>query len=260
MRILLTNDDGIDGPGLQALYEAVATLPDVEVTVIAPDRNWSISGHNKTMDRPLRVNEIKWYNGLDAFSTDGTPADCVSLAGLGLMPEAPDLVISGINTGPNLGDDVTYSGTVAAAMEAHIARIPALAVSCDAYVDHNFDAAGKFARRLVTLFQRNLRGEEGGLVLTSDLLLNINVPSINFEEVAGIEITRQGHRIYRDELFRREDPRGRPYYWIGGERPEGHLTEGTDIAAVAQQKISITPLMLDLTNYLLMEKLKGWQF
>ena len=259
MRILLTNDDGIDGPGLQALYEAVSTLPDVQVTVIAPDRNWSISGHNKTMDRPLRVNEIKWYKGLTAYSTDGTPADCVSLAGLGLMPEAPDLVISGINTGPNLGDDVTYSGTVAAAMEAHIAGIPALAVSCDAYIDHNFDAGQKIARRMVTLFQKNLKGEEGGLALTSDLLLNINVPSLNFEEVTGIEITRQGRRIYRDELFKREDPRGRPYYWIGGERPDGHLAEGTDIAAVAGKKISITPMMLDLTNYGLIDKLKGWK-
>lgn len=260
MRILLTNDDGIDGPGLQALYEAVADLPEVEVTVIAPDRNWSISGHNKTMDRPLRVSEITWYNGLPAFSTDGTPADCVSLAGLGLMPDAPDLLMSGINTGPNLGDDVTYSGTVAAAMEAHIAGIPALAFSCNAYIDHNFDAAARFARRMVTLFQKNLRGEEGGLALTSDLLLNINAPSLDFDEIAGIEITRQGRRIYKDELFRREDPRGRPYYWIGGERPDGHMTEGTDIAAVASNKISITPMMLDLTNYLLLDKLKTWRF
>jgi 5'-nucleotidase len=260
LRILLTNDDGIDGPGLKALYEAVAALPEVTVSVIAPDRNWSISGHNKTMDRPLRVSEITWYNGLVAFSTDGTPADCVSLAGLGLVEEKPDLVISGINTGPNLGDDVTYSGTVAAAMEAHIAGIPALAVSCDAYIDHNFDAASRFARRLVTLFRKYLKGEAGGLALTSDLLLNINVPSLNFEEVAGIEITRQGRRIYRDELFKREDPRGRPYYWIGGEHPAGHLTEGTDIAALSQHKISITPMMLDLTNYLMLEKLKGWQF
>ncbi len=259
MRILLTNDDGIDGPGLQALYEAVADLPEVEITVIAPDRNWSISGHNKTMDRPLRVNEVKWFNGQTVFSTDGAPADCVSLAGLGLMPELPDLVLSGINTGPNLGDDVTYSGTVAAAMEAHIAGVPALAFSVNAYIDHNFDGAARFARRMVTLFQKGLRGEEGGLALSSDLLLNVNVPNLSFEELGPVEITRQGRRIYRDELFKRLDPRGRPYYWIGGERPGGHITEGTDIAAIEAGRVSITPLMLDLTNFSLLEKLKDWQ-
>lgn len=260
MRILLTNDDGLESKGLHALYEAVADLPEVEVTVIAPDRNWSVSGHNKTMDRPLRVNEVEWYNGLTIFSTDGSPADCVSLAGLGLMPELPDLVMSGINTGPNLGDDVTYSGTVAAAMEAHIAGIPALAFSVNAYLDFNFHAATAFARRMVTLLQADLRGEERGLTLTSDLFLNINVPSLNFEEVTAIEVTRQGRRIYRDELFKRTDPRGRPYYWIGGERPDGHIVEGTDIAAIADNKISITPLMLDLTNYRMLEKLKEQQF
>ncbi|HEX2914912.1 MAG TPA: 5'/3'-nucleotidase SurE [Chloroflexia bacterium] len=260
MRVLLTNDDGVDSPGLQALYEAVSAVAGVEVYVIAPDHNWSISGHNKTMDRPLRVNEIKWYNGLEVLTTDGTPADCVSLAGLGLIPETPDLVISGINLGPNLGDDVTYSGTVAAAMEAHIAGIPAVALSLNEYTSFNFNAAATFATRLISLFQLALQGKEGGLMLTSDLFLNINVPNINYDEVTAIEITRQGRRIYKDELFRREDPRGRAYYWIGGERPDGHLHEGTDIAAVAENKISITPMMLDLTNYRMIEKLKGWQF
>ncbi len=260
MRVLLTNDDGIDSPGLHALYEAAASVPGVEVTVIAPDRNWSISGHNKTMDRPLRVSEVMWYNGLTVLATDGTPADCVSLAGLGLMPERPDLVLSGINTGPNLGDDVTYSGTVAAAMEAHIAGIPALAFSVSEHLDQNYAGAATFARQMVTRFQQGLQGEPGGLTLTSDLFLNINVPSLPFEEIKGVEVTRQGRRIYRDELFTRTDPRGRPYYWIGGERPDGHIIEGTDIAAIYAHRISVTPMMLDLTNYSLLEKLKQWQF
>ena len=260
MRILLTNDDGIDGPGLQALYTGLADLPGLAITVIAPDHNWSITGHNKTMDRPLRVNEVKWFNGREVFSTDGTPADCVSLAGLGLMPEMPDLVLSGINTGPNLGDDVTYSGTVAAAMEAHIAGIPAVALSVNAYTDFNFDGAAQFARHLVTRFERGLRGEPDGLTLTADLFLNVNVPNLDFSEIGAVEVTRQGRRIYKDELYKRLDPRGRPYYWIGGERPAGHILEGTDIAAIANNRISVTPLMLDLTNYTMLEKLKGWQF
>lgn len=260
MRILLTNDDGVESAGLRALYEAVDGLPEVEITVIAPDRNWSASGHNKTMDRPLRVNELEWYNGVMIYTTDGTPADCVTLAGLGLMPELPELVLSGINNGPNLGDDVTYSGTVAAAMEAHVNGIPAMAFSVNEYLKFNYDAAGRFAAQMVRLAQQGLKGEEGGLVLTSDLLLNINVPNLNFEEISGIEVTRQGRRIYRDELYRRQDPRGRPYYWIGGERPGGHIIEGTDIAAVTENKISITPLKLDLTNYTLMEKFKDFKF
>lgn len=260
LHILLTNDDGVDSAGLQALYEAVTSVAGVEVTVLAPDHNWSISGHNKTMDRPLRVNEVKWYNGKMVYATDGTPADCVSLAGLGFMQEKPDLVMSGINLGPNLGDDVTYSGTVAAAMEAHIAGIPAIAFSVNEFVDYNFDACQKFAAHLVSRFLRGIKGEADGYTLTSDLFWNVNAPNLNYEDVVGIEVTRQGRRIYKDELYTRTDPRGRNYYWIGGERPSGHIVEGTDIAAVGDNKISITPMMLDLTNYTMLEKLKTWKF
>lgn len=260
MRILLTNDDGVESYGLRALYEAVVSVPGVEAIVIAPDRNWSISGHNKTMDRPLRVNEVTWYNGVQIFTTDGTPADCVSLAGLGIITEMPDLVVSGINTGPNLGDDVTYSGTVAAAMEAHIAGVPSVAFSLDAYTDFNFEAAKTFITKLLTRFANGWRGEENGLLISPELLLNVNIPNCNFEEVTGIEVTRLGRRIYKDELFRREDPRGRPYYWIGGERPGGEPVEGTDIAALAANRISLTPLMLDLTHYRMLDKLKEWDF
>jgi len=255
LHLLLTNDDGIESPGLRANYDALAKIPGVQVSVIAPDHNWSISGHNKTMDRPLRVKEIKWWGvGEAIFSTDGTPADCVSLASLGFLTTPPDLVISGINTGPNLGDDVTYSGTVAAGMEAHIAGYPALAVSMDVYLDWKFETASGFVADLV---QRFMRGE---LKLQPDIFWNINIPNLSPEEIKGVAFTKQGRRIYTDELFKRSDPRGGLYYWIGGARPGGNVLEGTDIEAVSQGKISVTPLMLDLTNYQMLESMRGWKF
>jgi 5'-nucleotidase len=260
VRILLTNDDGIESPGLRALYEAVTAVEGVTALVVAPDRNWSISGHNKTMDRPLRVNDIKWHNDLPVLTTDGTPADCISLAGLGIIEVQPDIVMSGINLGPNLGDDVTYSGTVAAAMEAHIAGIPSVAFSVDAYLDFNFDAAATFARQLTLQLKKGLEGDPSGIVPTAELLLNVNVPNCSAAEIQGVEVTRLGRRIYKDELFRREDPRGRPYYWIGGERPGGEPVEGTDIAAVGNGRISVTPLMLDLTHYRMVDKLREYKF
>ncbi len=253
MHILLTNDDGIDSPGLRANYNALSKLPGVKVSIIAPDHNWSISGHNKTMDRPLRVREVSWYGeGITAYTTDGTPADCVSLASLGFLTTPPDLVVSGINTGPNLGDDVTYSGTVAAAMEAHIAGYPTIAVSMDAYSDWKFETASNFISSLVTRFM------QGEIELDSKLFLNVNVPNLAEDEIKGVAFTRQGRRIYTDELFKRQDPRGGTYYWIGGDRPGGEAAEGTDIEAVSQGKISITPLMLDLTDYHLLDRMKGW--
>ena len=258
MYLMLTNDDGVDSPGLLALYEAVAAIAGVEVAVIAPDHNWSISGHNKTMDRPLRIKEVLWPNGQTVLSTDGTPADCVSLAGLGVLPRLPDLVISGINTGPNLGDDVTYSGTVAAAMEAHIAGIPTIAISLDAYSDWHFATPASFAARLVERFMRG-EGPEG-LPLSPEIFLNVNVPNLPYSEIVGVAVTRQGRRIYQDSLVKGLDPRGKPYYWIGGERPGGYMLEGTDFEAVMHHKISITPMMLDLTNYRLLKQMSEWQF
>jgi 5'-nucleotidase len=255
MHILLTNDDGVESPGLRANYDALVKLPGVTVSVIAPDHNWSVSGHNKTMDRPLRVREVKWWgdNGI-AFTTDGTPADCVSLASLGFLPNPPDMVVSGINTGPNLGDDVTYSGTVAAAMEAHIAGYAALAVSLDAYSDWCFDTASNFIASLVSRFQK------GELEMRPEIFWNINVPNLPESDVKGVSLTRQGRRIYTDELFKRTDPRGSTYYWIGGARPSGHLIDGTDIEAISKGYISITPLMLDLTNYSMLSEMKEWKF
>lgn len=259
MYILLTNDDGVDSLGLLTLYEAVSAVPGTEVAVIAPDHNWSISGHNKTMDRPLRVREVLWPNGVTVFATDGTPADCVSLASLGFLSKLPDLVISGINTGPNLGDDVTYSGTVAAAMEAYIAGFPAIAISINAYMDWLYETPARFAAELVRRF---IKGPDapGGLPLPLGTFWNVNVPNLPYEQLAGVEATRQGKRIYQDKLWRREDPYGRPYYWIGGERPMGHHIEDTDFVSITNNKISITPMMLDLTDYKSLEQMRNWKW
>lgn len=247
MRILLTNDDGIDSEGLLALHQALS--PAHEVAIIAPDRNWSISGHNKTMDRPLRVTERQWA-GISGWATDGTPADCVSLAALGFLGYKPDLLVAGINKGPNLGNDITYSGTVTAAMEGIIAELPSIAVSMEDYSDWHFATAGAFIARLVR--QVEAHG------LPAGVLLNVNVPNLAAAAVKGVQVTRLGRRIYRDVLTKRTDPRGRPYYWIGGEIPQSHMDEGTDAYAVGQGYISVTPIHLDLTNHHLLETIRQW--
>ncbi len=236
--ILLTNDDGINAAGLEALRQALAPLG--RTTVFAPDHNWSAAGHTKTMHKPLRVNRVQLADGTEAYSTTGAPSDCVALALLGILPQRPDLVVSGINQGPNLGHDVTYSGTVAGAMEAVIAGLPAVAVSLDSYESHDFSLAAKVAARIVEQVLR--RG------LPAGVFLNVNVPCLpGGAEPKGIAITRMGRRVYRDVLIERQDPRGRPYYWIGGDTPGGHPDEGTDIGAVANGWVSVTPMRLDLT-------------
>ncbi|MDQ2809130.1 MAG: 5'/3'-nucleotidase SurE [Chloroflexota bacterium] len=247
MRILLTNDDGIDSEGLLALHRALS--PAHDVAIIAPDRNWSISGHNKTMDRPLRVTERHW-EGISGWATDGTPADCVSLAALGFLGYKPDLLVAGINKGPNLGNDITYSGTVTAAMEGIISEMPSIAVSIEDYVNWQFDTAAAFIARLV--------GQVEAHGLPAGVLLNVNVPNLPAAEVQGVEVTRLGRRIYRDVLTKRTDPRGRPYYWIGGEIPQSHLDEGTDAYALSQSRISVTPIHLDLTNHRLLDTIRQW--
>ncbi|MGI8588518.1 MAG: 5'/3'-nucleotidase SurE [Chloroflexia bacterium] len=248
MRILLTNDDGFDSEGLVALYRALS--PEHEVSVIAPDRNWSIAGHSKTMDRPLRVTE-RDLGGFGGWATDGAPSDCVALAALGFLGELPELVVAGINKGPNLGDDITYSGTVASAMEAVISEIPGIAVSLDAYENWQFDTAAAFTARLVRVVARE-RLPEG-------VLLNVNVPNLPESRVAGVEVTRLGRRIYRNELVKRLDPSGRPYYWLAGALPESrHEEEGTDGHALSNGRISVTPIHLDLTNHRLLEVIEGW--
>src|SRR5205814_2005587 len=205
--ILVTNDDGVDSPGLSALARALKRVDDV--CVIAPNRNWTAAGHTKTLDRPLRVTPITLPGSrLTGFSSDGSPSDCVALGFLGLAPERPRLVVSGINTGPNMGSDITYSGTVSAAMEGVVSGVPAIAVSLAGYYEWVFVYGAAFSARLA---RRVLR--EG---LESDVLLNVNVPRGRRSDIRGVKVTRLGRREYNDELIRRKDPFGRDYYWIGG--------------------------------------------
>lgn len=246
--ILVTNDDGVDASGLFALKQALERV--AEVRVIAPDRNWSAAGHAKTLHRPLRIRPTKLRDGSAAYKCDGAPSDCVAVTVLGFFEAPPALVVSGINSNSNVGKDLTYSGTVAAAMEAALANIPAIAVSLDrAENSDNYAPGAAFAARLA---ERVLR--EG---LSSDTLLNVNVPDLPAEAIRGMAITRAGKRIYYDELVKRDDPYGQPYYWIGGERPGGDQElQGTDIWAIAHQLISITPLRMDMTDHTMVDRLQ----
>ncbi len=240
MRILVTNDDGVQAPGLLALAQEMRKLGDV--TVLAPDRNWSASGHVKTMERPLRVRETRLADGSDAYTSDGAPSDCVALAVLGVLDEKYDLVVSGVNSNANIGHDVTYSGTVTAAMEAVISGIPGIAVSLNSPPEHGERDYGPAARAVLRVVEKIVSQP-----LPEGVLLNINVPYLSDDEFKGFMVTRQGLRVYRDALVRRQDPRGRPYYWIGGDFPTGIPEDGTDVGALAAGYVSLTPLQLDLT-------------
>ncbi len=254
MHILVTNDDGVDAPGLLALAQALRPLG--KVSVLAPDRNWSASGHVKTLHRPLRVKEVLLADNTPALATDGAPSDCVALATLGILPEPVDLVVSGINPYANVSHDVTYSGTVTAAMEGAIWGLPSLAFSIDArengLIQWHYDAAASIAARIVSMVQKH--------GMPQDVLFNVNIPNLPLEQIKGIRITRQGLRIYRDELVRRLDPRGKPYYWIGGDAPTGVPEEGTDIGALEENYVSITPLHLDLTAHNCLASVREWEW
>ncbi len=248
MRILVTNDDGIDSEGLIALKNALSSVG--ETVVIAPDHNWSAAGHTKTMHKPLRVTRVQLSDGSEGYACDGTPSDCVAMGMLGLAGDRPSLVVSGINKGANLGADVTYSGTVAAAMESVVNEVPGIALSLASYQQWHFEIAAEFGARLAAQLL-----EKG---VAPDVLLNVNVPSVQREQIRGVIITRLGKRIYRDKLIERQDPFGRNYYWIGGDEPTGYADEGTDIWAVGNDYISVTPIQMDLTNHALIDHLKGW--
>jgi 5'-nucleotidase len=254
MHILVTNDDGVQAPGLLALAQEMRKLG--QVTVFAPDRNWSASGHVKTMERPLRAYKVTLADGSAALSTDGAPSDSVALALLGLVKEKVDLVVSGINPHENVGHDVTYSGTVTAAMEAVIGGVPGMAISLntpDGFQGAlDYSAAAQVARRVA---EKVLAGG-----LPEGVLLNVNVPYLQLKDIKGFQVTRQGLRVYRDALDARIDPRGRPYYWIGGEFPTGILADGTDFGAIKAGYVSITPLQLDLTSHEAMEAMKDWKW
>ena len=257
MHILVTNDDGVFAPGLLALAQEMRTLG--KVSILAPDRNWSASGHVKTLNRPLRAKPVILADGSPALASDGAPSDCVALALLGLLPEKVDLVVSGINPYANLSHDVTYSGTVTSAMEAVINAVPGLAFSIGgpgrgirSLELEDYRTAAKAAAQIAA------KVLEHGLPV--GVLLNINIPCLPLNQIQGVRLTRQGTRIYRDELVTRADPRGIPYYWIGGEAPTGVDEEGTDFSALSAGFISITPLQLDLTAYAALPELEKWHW
>lgn len=237
MNILLTNDDGIFAPGLRALAEALRPLANLRV--VAPEREQSASGHSITLHKPLRMDPVE-LDGISAFATNGTPADCVILGCL-TWDQTPDLVVSGINRGANMGEEVLYSGTVSAAMEAALQGHRSLALSVASYTTDDFRAAARAGALLVRALPR--------IELPADCFLNVNVPSVAWGEIRGIEITRLGKRSYINRVDRREDPRGRAYYWFTGSPREAQSGEGTDIGAVAEDKISVTPVHYDLTGY-----------
>jgi 5'-nucleotidase len=252
--ILVTNDDGVFAPGLLALTQEMCKLG--KVSILAPDRNWSGGGHVKTLDRALRVKEVRLGDGTPAFASDGAPSDCVALATLGYFKEPIDLVVSGINAGANLGHDVTYSGTVTAAMEAVIAGIPGIAVSLEALESYLGEIDyGPAARAAANVVRQVI---ENGL--SHQILLNVNVPFLGDKEIRGICLTRQGLRVYHSRLDERTDPRSKPYYWIGGDAPTGVPERGTDVGALAEGFVSVTPLQLDLTAYHTFTDLNTWQW
>ncbi len=235
MRILISNDDGIRAAGIRALEAALQPLGDI--WVVAPDREQSAASHSLSLYRPLRVEQLDDRH----FAVDGTPTDAVNLAINGIMKTKPDLVVSGINHGGNLGDDITYSGTVSAAMEGTLLGVPSIAMSLVTREGGDFSLAAEFAARLAVAI--------AGGGLPRDTLLNVNVPARPAAELRGYVVTRQGKRRYGDAIVEHLDPRGRKYYWIGGDDLGFVPGEGTDCTAVAEGYISITPLHLDLTNH-----------
>jgi 5'-nucleotidase len=244
--VLITNDDGHAAPGLQALEETVRSMPGFRVSVVAPDDQQSASSHSLTLTSPLRIIE----RGEGRWSVTGTPTDSVLIALERILrDDPPDLVLSGINHGPNMGEDVTYSGTVAAAMEGTMFGLPSYALSLNQWHPTDFSGAQAF-----------LRGSLEHLLafpLRKGSLLNINLPPGQPAEIKGIRVTRLGSRVYRDVITDSEDPHGRPYFWIGGKGPEWELQDGTDYTAVQAGYVSVTPLLVDLTHYGLHQEMKA---
>ena len=244
MRILLSNDDGYFSPGITLLAEVLAPL--AEVTIVAPERDRSGASNSLTLDRPLTVRQARDR----VFFVNGTPTDCVHLAVTGLLADLPDLVISGINHGANMGDDTIYSGTVAAATEGFLLGIPSIAISLTAERGEHVLAAGQVALDLIKRFQRGAPGEP--------MLLNVNVPNIEHSALRGIEVTRLGKRHKAEPVVKSSTPRGDTVYWVGAAGAAQDWGEGTDFYAVASQRVSVTPLQMDLTRFSQLETVKKW--
>ncbi|MCG6965392.1 MAG: 5'/3'-nucleotidase SurE [Chromatiaceae bacterium] len=244
MRILLSNDDGYQAPGLRALHRAISAV--AQTIVVAPDRDRSGASNSLTLEQPIRASEAE--NGF--IRVEGTPTDCVHLAITGLLTDEPDMVVSGINAGANMGDDVIYSGTVAAATEGRFLGYPAMAVSIASHTPHHFETAARIAVELV----QHLCAHP----LAPDSILNVNVPDLPYEELQGIAATRLGHRHKAEPVVKAEDPRGRPIYWVGPAGAEQDAGPGTDFHAVRNGYVSITPLQVDLTRHQSLAELASW--
>ncbi|MBO8127230.1 MAG: 5'/3'-nucleotidase SurE [Firmicutes bacterium] len=251
MHVLVTNDDGINAPGIHKLVEGLREV--AEVTVVAPDREMSATSHAITVTRPLRVTEYRRFGeGVIAYAVDGTPSDCVKLAVDVFMKKRFDIVVSGINSGPNLGTDVLYSGTVSGAIEGVISGLPAIAISAAGFGDFNYEGAARFAAKLINLVKHH--------GLPEDTLLNVNVPEANGAKELPVKVTRLGKRRYTNVFDRRTDPRGREYFWLAGDPQDYHDRPDADTLAVSQGFISVTPLHLDLTSEALLRELNSWDF
>ncbi|AVQ00028.1 5'/3'-nucleotidase SurE [Ahniella affigens] len=246
MHVLVANDDGVDAPGIRHLADAMRQIG--RVTVVAPDRNRSGASNSLTLDQPIRVQEIE----PNRFRVNGTPTDCVHLALLGMLDKDPDIVVSGINDSSNLGDDVIYSGTVAAAIEGRYLGHPAVAVSLVSK-DHQPEHFETAARAAVLIVRQLLKDP-----LPADTILNVNVPDRPFAELAGFQVTRLGNRHRAEPCVRQQDPRGRDIWWVGPAGPEQDAGPGTDFHAVRHGFVSITPLQVDLTRYSALDKLSRW--
>jgi 5'-nucleotidase len=244
MRILLSNDDGYFAPGLACLAEALATVADI--VVVAPERDRSGASNSLTLDRPLQLHQS--HNGF--YYVNGTPTDCVHLAVTGMLDTVPDMVVSGINYGANMGDDTVYSGTVAAATEGFLLGIPSLAVSLAGISSGNFATAAQVALDIV----RRLKDRQ----FNEPVLLNINVPDVPYDQLQGTEVTRLGRRHKAESVIKSKTPRGDTVYWVGAAGSAQDAGEGTDFFCIQQQRVSITPLQIDLTKYSQMNAVKQW--
>ena len=245
MRIVVTNDDGIHSPGLSALAKALSKVG--EVWVVAPDRERTAAAHAVTLNKPLRVQQL----GTRIYAVSGTPVDCVNLAVLKILPAPPDLLVSGINRGVNLGDDVLYSGTVSAAMEGTILGIPSMAVSQEGQEHFYFDAGARYAVRIARLIMK-----EG---LPDETLVNLNIPDRPFKSITGVRVTCLSRRRFHNPIIEKIDPRGRTYYWIAGTRVSWSRSKDADHEALEQGAVSLTPIHLDTTNHAVLDRFRTWE-